>query len=60
MARRAPFPAGTVERMAVLMKQVSTKAAYQRLQCIWLATQGQTAEPSARALGWHPNSVRRV
>jgi transposase len=60
MARRAPFPAGTAERLAVLMKQVSTKAPYQRLQCVWLAAQGQSAEQIAQALGWHPNSVRRV
>lgn len=60
MARRAPFPAGTAERVAVLLKQVGTKGAYQRLQCVWLATPGQTAEQIARALGWHPNSVRRV
>src|SRR5919202_5315413 len=60
MARRAPFPAGPAERLAVLMKQVSAKAPYQRLQCVWLATQGQTAEQIAQALGWHPNSVRRV
>jgi transposase len=60
MARRAAFPPGTAERMAVRMKQVSAKAAYQRVPCIWLATPGQTAEPIARALGWHPNSVRRV
>jgi transposase len=60
MARRASFSTGTAERLAVLMKQVSAKAPYQRLQCVWLATQGQTAEQIARALGWHPNSVRRV
>lgn len=60
MARRAAFPGGTAERMAVLMKQVRAKGTYQRLQCVWLATQGQTAEQIALALGWHPNSVRRV
>lgn len=60
MTQRAPCPAGTAERMAMLMKQVNAKAPYQRLQCVWLATQGQTAEQIAQVLGWHPNSVRRV
>jgi transposase len=60
MGQRAPFAAGTAERMAELMKQVSAKAPYQRVQCVWLATQGQTADQIAQALGWHPNSVRRV
>jgi transposase len=60
MAQRGLFAMGTAERMLALMKQVRAKAPYQRLQCVWLATQGQMAEQIAQALGWHPNSVRRV
>ena len=60
MTRRVPYPAGTAERMTVLMKQGSAKAPYQRVQCIWLTTQGQTAEQIAHTLGWHASSVRRV
>jgi transposase len=61
MAVRPPFPAGAAERLAPLLPQMKTKAAYQRFQCVWLrATLGLSALQIAQALGWKPQSVRQL
>jgi transposase len=61
MAVRHPFPAGAAERLAPLLPQIKTKAAYQRFQCVWLrATLGLSAPQIAQALGWKPQSVRQL
>src|SRR3954466_1536638 len=61
MAVRHPFPAGAAERLAPLLPQMKTKAAYQRFQCVWLrATLGLSALQIAQALGWKPQSVRQL
>src|SRR3982751_844442 len=55
------FPEGAVERLAALLEQVPTKAAYQRVQAVWLrAALGLSAPQIAQALGWQAQSVRQV
>jgi transposase len=61
MATHYPFPDGAAERLAPLLPQVKTKAAYQRFQCVWLrATLHLSAPQIAQALGWQPQSVRQL
>jgi transposase len=61
MAARYPFPEGAAERLAPLLPQLKTKAAYQRFQCVWLrAALGLSAPQIARAVGWKPQSVRQL
>ena len=61
MRPQTPLPAGTVAGLEVLWKRAKTRGQYQRVQCVWLrATLGLSSEEVARAVGWHPGSVRRV
>jgi transposase len=56
-----PLPDGTAERLAVMLKEASSQAEYQRIQCVWLrAALGLRAAPMATALGWQVGSVRPV
>jgi hypothetical protein len=55
------LPEGTAERLAALLKEASSKAEYQRIQCVWLrAALGLAATQIATALGWQVGSVRQV
>jgi transposase len=61
MATRHRFPEEATERLASLLPQIKTKAAYQRFQCVWLrAALGLSAPQIAQALGWQPQSVRQL
>lgn len=61
MVARHPFPEGAAERLAPLLPQMKTKAAYQRFQGVWLrATLSLSAPQIAQALGWKPQSVRQL
>jgi transposase len=56
-----PLPEGTAERLAVLLQEATSKAEYQRIQCVWLrAALGLRATQMATALGWQVGSVRQV
>lgn len=56
-----PLPEGAAERLAALLKEAKSKAAYQRIQCVWLrAALGLGAAQIAAALGWQVGSVRQV
>jgi DNA-directed RNA polymerase specialized sigma24 family protein len=56
-----PFPDGTAERLAAMLKEANSKADYQRIQCVWLrAVLGLRAAQIATALGWQVGSVRQI
>ena len=43
------------------LKQAKTKAEFQSVQCLWLrASLKLSADQVAIAIGWHPNSVRKL
>ncbi|MCK9376690.1 MAG: winged helix-turn-helix domain-containing protein [Syntrophobacterales bacterium] len=55
------LPEGALESLAKELKQAKTKAQFQSVQCLWLrASLGLTADQVATAIGWHPNSVRKL
>jgi transposase len=55
------MPPGAVAELERLLSDAKTRNQYQRVQCVWLrATLGLSSEEVARAIGWHPASVRRV
>lgn len=55
------MPSGAVEELQGLLSLAKTRSQYQRVQCVWLrAALGLSSEEVARAVGWHPASVRRV
>lgn len=55
------FPEGSVDQLRDGLKQARSKAEFQRVQCLWLrAVLGLNANQVARAVGWHPTSVRRL
>jgi hypothetical protein len=52
---------GAHERLAKGLKEAKTKAEFQSVQCLWLrASLKLSADQVATALGWHPNSVRKL
>ena len=56
-----PIPEKAVARLETALKKAKTKAAYQRVQCLWLrAALGLSSEQVAQAIGWRPTSVRRL
>ena len=56
-----PIPEKAVFRLGTALKKAKTKAAYQRVQCLWLrAALGLSSEQVAQAIGWRPTSVRRL
>lgn len=56
-----PMPCRAVEELEGLLAGAKSRAQYQRVQCVWLrATLGLSSDEVARAVGWHPASVRRV
>ena len=56
-----PLPEGALKELAALLKQCKDKAAYQRVQCVWLrAALGLSAPPVAQALGWSLSAVPHV
>ena len=61
MRQATPIPEGAVAQLAQALKEAKTKAAFQRVQCVWLrAALGLSAEQVATAIGWVPTSVRRL
>lgn len=56
-----PMPAGAVKELESVLAEAKTRARHQRVQCVWLrAAVGLSSDEVARAIGWHPASVRRV
>lgn len=56
-----PIPGKAVARLGAALKKAKTKAAFQRVQCLWLrAALGLSSEQVAEAIGWRPTSVRRL
>ncbi len=56
-----PIPEKAVFRLGTALKKAQTKAAYQRVQCLWLrAALGLSSDQVAAAIGWRPTSVRRL
>ncbi|HQH51961.1 MAG TPA: winged helix-turn-helix domain-containing protein [Candidatus Hydrogenedentes bacterium] len=56
-----PMPRRAEKELRGLLAAAKSRAQYQRVQCVWLrATLGLSSEEVARAIGWHPASVRRV
>jgi transposase len=61
MRKPKELPEGALESLANGLKQAKTKAQFQSVQCLWLrASLGLTADQVATAIGWHPNSVRKL
>jgi transposase len=61
MRKPKELPEGALESLANGLKQAKTKAQFQSVQCLWLrASLGLTADKVATAIGWHPNSVRKL
>src|SRR3974390_121360 len=61
MRKPKELPEGALERLAMDLKQVKTKAEFQSVQCLWLrASLKLFADKVALAIGWHPNSVRQL
>ena len=61
MRKPKELPEGALERLAKELKQAKTKAEFQSVQCLWLrASLKLSADQVAIALGWHPNSVRKL
>ncbi|MEW5976948.1 MAG: hypothetical protein AB1898_14180 [Acidobacteriota bacterium] len=55
------FPKEAHQQLQEALKRAKTKAAFQRIQCLWLrASLGLTADQVATAVGWEPASVRRL
>jgi transposase len=53
-----PLPDGVYEQLTRLLQEVSSKADYQRVLCLWLrAALGLPAADVALALGWRTSSV---
>jgi transposase len=56
-----PLPEGAAVRLATMLREATSKAEYQRVQCVWLrAALGLRARQIATALGWQVGSVRQV
>ncbi len=61
MRKPKELPEGAFERLAMGLKQAKTKAEFQSVQCLWLrASLRLSADQVATAIGWHPNSVRKL
>jgi len=61
MRKPKELPEGALESLAKGLKQAKTKAEFQSVQCLWLrASLRLSANQVATALGWHPNSVRKL
>ena len=61
MRKPKSLPEGAVESLSERLKQAQGKSEFQRVQCIWLrASLGLSASQVAVAIGWHPNSVKKL
>jgi transposase len=61
MRKPKELPEGALERLGMNLKQAKTKAEFQSVQCLWLrASLSLSAGQVATAIGWHPNSVRKL
>jgi len=61
MRKPKELPEGALKSLATGLKQAKSKAEFQSVQCLWLrASLGLTADQVATAIGWHPNSVRKL
>ena len=58
MSARAEFPEGSHEVLAALLREVKTKAEFQRVQAVWLrVTLELPDEQIAQAVGLSANTV---
>jgi|SRR5208337_252545 transposase len=61
MRKPKELPEGALEKLAKDLKQAKTRAEFQSVQCLWLrASLKLSADQVAIAIGWHPNSVRKL
>ena len=61
MRPQTALPEGTGEALEPLLREAKSKLEFQRVQCIWLRMLFHfSAEQVARAIGWHPLSVRKL
>jgi len=61
MRKPKPLPKGAVESLAKKLKEARSKSEFQRVQCVWLrASLELSASQVAVAIGWHPNSVKKL
>jgi transposase len=61
MRKPRPVPQEAAESLGKRLRQVETKSEFQRIQCVWLrACLRLSASEVAVAIGWHPNSVKKL
>ena len=61
MRKPVPLPAGARESLEQLLKKVTTKTQFQRVQCLWLrAALNLSSHDVALAIGWRASSVRHL
>ena len=55
------MPEGAAESLRKRLTEAQSKSEFQRVQCIWLrASLELSASQVAVAIGWHPNSVKKL
>ena len=55
------MPEGAAESLRKKLKEAQSKSEFQRVQCVWLrACLELSADQVAVAIGWHPNSVKKL
>jgi transposase len=61
MRKPTPIPVKDQQSLAELLRKVKTKEEFQRIQCVWLrASLELNSHQVAVAIGWHPNSVKKL
>jgi transposase len=61
MRKPRPLPAEAIDSLGERLKQARTKSEFQRVQCVWLrASLNLPSNQVAVAIGWHPNSVKKL
>src|SRR5208337_4412101 len=61
MRRPRPVPPEAVESLRERLNRADSKSEFQRIQCLWLrASLHLSSTQVAVAIGWHPNSVKKL
>ena len=61
MRKPRPIPEDAAESLSKRLKEAETKSEFQRIQCVWLrASLHLSSDQVAVAIGWHPNSVKKL
>ena len=61
MKKPRPLSVEAVESLGKKLKEAQSKSGFQRVQCVWLrASLGLSSHQVAVAIGWHPNSVKKL